>query len=131
VLLSIACCSVSSPHASTETNTTPPNIILIVLDDFGYNDLGANGNPEADTPNLDTLASQGTLYTRHYAEATCSAARAALMTGNFPAVNGLRPNHLGLSAGTPTIASMLRQAGYHTQHIGKWHIASATPEQSP
>jgi arylsulfatase A-like enzyme len=115
----------------TEVTAKPPNILLIVLDDFGYNDLGANGNPETPTPNLDALAAQGTRYTRHYADATCSVARAALMTGVFPAIHGLRPNHLGLSKGTPTIASMLSQAGYHTQHIGKWHIASATLEQSP
>jgi arylsulfatase A-like enzyme len=105
--------------------------LLIVLDDFGYNDLGANGNPNTPTPNLDALAAEGILYTRHYADASCSAARAALMTGMNPAVHGLRPNHLGLSVGTPTIASTLRERGYRTQHIGKWHIASATLEQSP
>jgi len=114
-----------------EHSAKPPNILLIVLDDFGYNDLGANGNPETPTPHLDALAAQGTRYTRHYADASCSVARAALMTGTFPAVHGLRPNHLGLSVGTPTIASMLSQAGYHTHHIGKWHIATATLEQSP
>jgi len=124
------CDSTQSP--SHPTRATPsPNILLIVLDDFGYNDLGANGNPKTPTPNLDALAAQGILYTRHYADATCSVARAALMTGMHPATHGLRPNHLGLSVGTPTIASMLSEHGYRTQHIGKWHIASATLEQSP
>lgn len=84
----------------------PPNILLIVLDDFGYNDLVANGNPETHTPHLNALVAQGTRYTRHYADASCSVARAAMMTGTFPAVHGLRPNHLALSIGTPTIASM-------------------------
>lgn len=116
---------------AAEHSAKPPNILLIVLDDFGYNDLGANGNPQTPTPHLDALAAQGTRYTRHYADASCSVARAALMTGTFPAVNGLRPNHLGLSVGTPTIASMLSQAGYKTRHIGKWHIATGTLEQSP
>jgi arylsulfatase A-like enzyme len=115
----------------TEHSAKRPNILLIVLDDFGYNDLHANGNLDSPTPNLDALAAQGTRYTRHYADTTCSAARAALMTGTFPATHGLRPNHLGLSVGTPTIASMLSAAGYRTQHIGKWHIASATLDQSP
>lgn len=124
-------------HAQTQSPSLekltqpPPNILLIVLDDFGYNDLGANGNPNTPTPNLDALAAEGILYTRHYADASCSAARAALMTGKNPAAHGLRPNHLGLSVGTPTIASMLGERGYRTQHIGKWHIASATLEQSP
>jgi arylsulfatase A-like enzyme len=131
VLLAVAAGVVAYKRQPTEMPARPPNILLIVLDDFGYNDLGANGNPEAPTPNLDALAAQGTRFTRHYADASCSVARAALMTGTFPAVHGLRPSHLGLSLGTPTIASMLSQAGYHTQHIGKWHIVVATLEQSP
>lgn len=118
-------------RSPAEHGDRPPNILLIVLDDFGYNDLGANGNPQSPTPNLDALAAQGTRYTRHYADATCSVARAALMTGRHPAVYGIRPNHLGLSTGTPTIATALRQAGYRTEHIGKWHIVNATLEQSP
>ncbi len=116
---------------SPESSNAPPNVLLIVLDDFGFNDLGANGNPNTPTPNMDALAAQGVLYTRHYADASCSVARVALMTGTFPARHGLRPNHLGLSAGTPTIATMLQARGYRTQHIGKWHIVSATLDQSP
>lgn len=118
-------------YAPAKQSARPPNILLIVLDDFGYNDLRANGNSQSPTPNLDALAAQGTRYTRHYADATCSVARAALMTGRHPAVHGLRPNHLGLSPDTPTIATALRQAGYRTEHIGKWHIATATLQQSP
>ena len=131
ILLGLSACA--APQTSTPTKNTapPPNILLIVLDDLGYNDLGANGNPNTPTPNLDALAAEGILYTRHYADATCSAARAALMTGTYPAVHGLRPNHLGLSVGTPTIATMLHDKGYRTEHIGKWHIASATLDQSP
>lgn len=114
-----------------ENDSLRPNILLIVLDDFGYNDLGANGNPQTPTPNLDMLAAQGARYTRHYADATCSVARAALLTGQFPATYGLRPAHLGLSQDTPNIASVLGQDGYRTEHIGKWHIVNATLEQSP
>lgn len=117
--------------STDQPSARQPNILLIVLDDFGYNDLGANGNTQMPTPRLNALAAQGARYTRHYADASCSVARATLMTGTSPAVHGLRPSHLGLSVGTPTIASMLRDANYRTQHIGKWHIASATLEQSP
>lgn len=109
----------------------PPNILLIVLDDLGFNDLGANGNDAAPTPHLNALAQQGMRYTRHYVDASCSVARAALLTGNYPAKYGFRPTHLGLSRGTPTIASVLRDAGYTTQHIGKWHVGNATLAQSP
>jgi arylsulfatase A-like enzyme len=131
VLLALSSCAAPQSPLPTQETSPPPNILLIVLDDFGYNDLGANGNPNTPTPHLDALAAEGILYTRHYADATCSVARAAMMTGTFPAIHGLRPNHLGLSVGTPTIASMLHDKGYRTQHIGKWHIASATLEQSP
>ncbi|CAA0092825.1 Arylsulfatase [Halioglobus japonicus] len=133
VLLALSACATPPAHSPSQTENTapPPNILLIVLDDLGYNDLGANGNPNTPTPNLDALAAEGILYTRHYADATCSVARAALMTGTFPASHGLRPNHLGLSVGTPTIATMLQEKGYRTQHIGKWHIVSATLDQSP
>ena len=129
ILLALSACA--TPPETAPDTAPPPNILLIVLDDLGYNDLGANGNPNTPTPNLDALAAEGILYTRHYADATCSVARAALMTGTFPASHGFRPNHLGLSAGTPTIATMLQDKGYRTQHIGKWHIVSATLDQSP
>jgi arylsulfatase A-like enzyme len=131
LLIPIAVLLAGNNSFASENSHARPNILLIVLDDFGYNDLGANGNPEAPTPNLDTLAAQGIRYTRHYADATCSAARAAILTGKSPAAAGLRPAHLGLSKGTPTIASALSQAGYRTQHIGKWHVSNATLEQSP
>jgi arylsulfatase A-like enzyme len=117
-LLLAAIVTVAHAGQATDTNVLPPNILLIVLDDFGYNDLGANGNPNTPTPYLDALAAQGIRYARHDADATCSVARAALMTGTYTAIHGLRPTHLGLSTGTPTIASTLRDAGYTTQHIG-------------
>ena len=130
-LLAMTACTTPQAPSPAKAAAPPPNILLIVLDDLGYNDLGANGNPNTPTPNLDALAAEGIRYTRHYADATCSVARTALMTGTFPALHGIRPNHLGLSPGTPTIASMLQDKGYLTQHIGKWHIASATLDQSP
>ncbi len=109
----------------------PPNILLIMLDDAGYNDLAVNGNAAAPTPQLDEFARQGIRYTRHYADSSCSPARVATLTGRAPANFGFRPVHLGLSPGTPTIASMLRDAGYSTAHIGKWHVGVPTLAQSP
>ena len=78
-LLSIGCTEDSVPHKDSR-----PNILLIVLDDFGYNDLGVNGNPKTPTPNLDSFAQQGVRYTRHYADATCTASRVTLLTGKHP-----------------------------------------------
>ena len=105
-----------------------PNIIFILADDLGWAELGCCGNKFNETPNLDKLASQGMRFTEAYAAApVCSPYRAALMTGQYPARIGitdyLRPNDAKhLSTDYVTIADMLRQAGYSTGIIGKWHL---------
>jgi arylsulfatase A-like enzyme len=105
-----------------------PNIIFILADDLGWAELGCYGNKFNETPNLDKLASQGMRFTEAYASApVCSPYRAALMTGQYPARLGitdyLRPNDAKhLSTDYVTIAEMLRQAGYSTGIIGKWHL---------
>ncbi|MCP4609900.1 MAG: sulfatase [Planctomycetes bacterium] len=105
-----------------------PNIIFILADDLGWAELGCYGNKFNETPNLDKLASQGMRFTEAYAAApVCSPYRAALMTGQYPARIGitdyLRPNDTKhLSTEYVTIAEMLRQAGYSTGIIGKWHL---------
>ena len=105
-----------------------PNIIFILADDLGWAELGCYGNKFNETPNLDKLASQGMRFTEAYAAApVCSPYRAALMTGQYPARLGitdyLRPNDANhLSTDYVTIAEMLKQAGYSTGIIGKWHL---------
>ncbi len=105
-----------------------PNIIFILADDLGWAELGCYGNGFNETPNLDKLARQGMRFTDAYAAApVCSPFRAALMTGQYPARIGitdyLRPNDSRhLSTDYVTIAEMLRQAGYATGIIGKWHL---------
>jgi arylsulfatase A-like enzyme len=105
-----------------------PNIIFILADDLGWAELGCYGNKFNETPNLDKLANQGMKFTEAYAVApVCSPYRAALMTGQYPARLGitdyLRPNDAKhLSTDYVTIAEMLRQAGYTTGIIGKWHL---------
>ena len=133
IMLWLATCLVLAQlgGCSDTAKPAPPNILLIVLDDLGFNDLGANGNSAAPTPRLDELAAGGIRYTRHYAHASCSVARVGLLTGTYPARHGFRPTQLGLSPDTPTIASMLAEHGYRSHHIGKWHVGNATIEQSP
>ena len=123
-----------------ETRSTRPNIIFILADDLGWAELGCYGNTFNETPNLDRLAGEGMRFTDAYAAApVCSPTRAALMTGQYPARVGitdyLRPddkNHL--STKHTTIAEALKDAGYATGIIGKWHLtgyANHGVEESP
>jgi arylsulfatase A-like enzyme len=117
-----------------------PNFIYILADDLGYADLGclgardAQGRPANITPNLDRLAQQGLLFTRGYANsAVCSPTRFALITGRWqyrlrgaaeePLASSTKGDKiLGLPAEHPTFPSLLRDAGYVTALIGKWHL---------
>ena len=118
--------------ASCNRTTPPPNVLLIVADDLGYNDLAINnGNPDRHTPTLDQLAREGVRFTRHYADAVCSPARAALLTGMSAARIGYTPNGRGMSPELVTIAEALAEHGYETVHIGKWHIGHLLREAWP
>jgi arylsulfatase A-like enzyme len=100
-----------------------PNILVIMADDLGFNDLAINNdNAQIDTPNMDQLARDGVRFTRHYASAVCSPARAAFLTGYFPERLGYLPNGRGISPTVQTLPERLREEGYTTWHIGKWHI---------
>lgn len=110
---------------------SPPNIIIIFADDLGYGDLGCYGHPTIRTPNLDRMAAEGMRFTQFYVAANiCSPSRAALLTGKLPVRMGMTggsgvffPNSAGgLPQTETTIAEMLKQKGYNTACIGKWHL---------
>lgn len=103
--------------------TGKPNILVIMADDLGFNDLAINNtNTQIDTPNMDQLARDGVRFTRHYASAVCSPARASFLTGYYPERLGYLPNGRGISPAVETLPERLREEGYTTWHIGKWHI---------
>lgn len=149
-----------------EAGKRPPNVIVILADDMGINDLSMNGGHDGiTTPNIDALAKAGASFDNGYAgSAVCTISRAALLTGRYPwrfgveftptpgAMARVAPmlydsdpppfidqrlareakpfNDLGLPGSEVTLAERLKPQGYHTVHIGKWHLGS-TPEMRP
>ena len=121
LLLSALACTRPEPP-------TPPNIVLILIDDLGYGDLGVYGATGYSTPHLDQLASEGVRLTNYYAtQAVCSASRASILTGLYPNRIGMHgalfPRaEMGLPPEETTLAELLKTRGYATGIFGKWHL---------
>jgi arylsulfatase A-like enzyme len=105
-----------------------PNIVVMYADDLGFGDLGCYGAETIPTPNLDRLASRGVRFTQAYATAaTCTPSRFSLLTGSYPWRNpraAILPGDapLIIPRGTPTVPSVLKEAGYTSAVVGKWHL---------
>ncbi|NND00159.1 MAG: sulfatase-like hydrolase/transferase, partial [Gammaproteobacteria bacterium] len=106
-----------------------PNILVIWGDDIGQSNISAysNGLMGYQTPNIDSLARQGTMFTDYYGEQSCTAGRSAFITGQHPVRTGLTKvgtpgAETGLSDKDPTLAQMLKPLGYATAHFGKNHL---------
>ncbi|MEI6257756.1 MAG: sulfatase-like hydrolase/transferase [Planctomycetota bacterium] len=138
-LTAVVAGGVSSTAAPPAAEAPRPNVIVILVDDMGFSDLGCYGS-EIPTPNIDALAASGLRFTQFYNSARCSPTRAALLTGLHPHQAGMGHNEekiLPASQGTygrlhercVTLAEVLGSSGYHTSIVGKWHVGQ--PNDTP
>jgi arylsulfatase B len=117
--------------------TVKPNLVHIVADDLGWKDVGFNGCTDIKTPNLDKLAAEGAKFTQFYVQPMCTPTRAALMTGRYPFRYGLQTavipsvSAYGLDTTEWLMPQCLKEAGYKTAIIGKWHLGHADKKYWP
>lgn len=123
IILSLLLLLAFIPDASAArppaVSLSKPNIILIMVDDMGWSDIGCYGS-EIDTPNIDRLAKEGMLFTQFYNNAKCTTTRASLITGLYPR-NGGRGQEQLITRQMLTLGEAMRHAGYRTGMSGKWH----------
>ena len=118
-LLQTLCATASTAIAQSPAK---PNLLFLFADDLGWSDVSFNGRKEWQTPNLDRLAAQGTIFDRWYTACPlCAPSRAAVMTGKYGIHNTVRANSTDLPASEVTIAEALKPYGYTSALIGKWH----------
>jgi len=130
----ITLCGILPVLPAADGREGPPNIIVVLVDDQGYYDLGSYGAKGLDTPRLDRMAAEGIRFTDYYAAAPiCSPSRAGLLTGCYPRRIGLETwvqradSVLGIHPEERTLAELFRENGYRTACIGKWHLGHAEP----
>jgi arylsulfatase A-like enzyme len=129
--IAVAGTALSFPHAVDATGARKPNIVIFYADDLGWGECGCYGCTDIPTPHIDSIAGNGVRFTQGYVAATyCSPSRAGLMTGRYPTRFGHEfnsiANRVGLDPKETTLASRLKELGYATACIGKWHLGGSS-----
>ncbi|MEM0914100.1 MAG: sulfatase-like hydrolase/transferase [Planctomycetota bacterium] len=136
VFVTVLTCPISMVLASPAAAEPRPNVIVVMADDMGYADLGAHGCEDIKTPNLDRLAARGVTFSSGYTtHSFCGPARAGFFAGRYQQRFGFEGNphydpaneHLGLPVTEITFVQRLKDAGYFTGGIGKWHLGASSP----
>jgi arylsulfatase A-like enzyme len=114
----------------------PPNVVFIVVDDLGWDDVGFRNNGEIHTPNIDKLAMEGVVLDQYYVQDVCSPSRATFMTGRYPIHNSIvdwipPASSYGLPLNETTMAQKFKEAGYMSHATGKWHLGFYKWEHTP
>jgi len=118
------------PGVSQAVEPSQPNVLLIITDDQGYGDFSIHGNPHLQTPHIDRLATESVRFDRFYVNSFCAPTRAALLTGRWPlrtGCHGVTRNAEAMKTTEVTLAEALREAGYRSACIGKWHNGEQYP----
>ncbi|KAL1427797.1 hypothetical protein MTO96_003138 [Rhipicephalus appendiculatus] len=134
----LQCCTAwAALLLSLARSAQPPNIVMILADDLGWHDVSYHGSDQIPTPNIDVLAMDGVVLANNYVQPLCTPSRASLLTGYYPIHTGTQHSSfrsaqpVGLDPDLKLLPEYLKDLGYSTHMVGKWHLGFSKDEYKP